>query len=525
MKPEPLPGWSEPADLNGPFAPDAIVVGSGAGGATLAYQLVQNGARVLLIEAGDWLRPKPPVAGEPLGTYIGEYFPDRTATFSVVGGQTKFYGAALYRFRESDFQVVEHEAGTTPGWPIAYAELSPYYDLTERLYHVHGDASQDSTEPPRDKQMPHGPLPHSPMIARLVARLEGAGAQVAPIPRAIRWEAGTGPCQLCPTCDAYLCRVEAKGDADLCAVRPALATGRLKLLTRTQALRLLTDAAGRQITGVEVVRDGERAVLSCDQIIVSTGLDATVSLLRRSRNGAHPEGLGNASGSLGRYLAGHSTGMLFPFVSFGHMPAEHTKTFAINQFYHGSQDWQWPLGVIQMAGQMPIWREAGRLMRMPAYIVGKRALTAFYMTEALPTRETGFRFDGDNLVDKHDAIHNRRTFAHLRAKSTRLFHNAGYPVLARRRPPDLWHQTGGARMGADPATSVVDPNLEVHGISGLHVVDASVLPTAGAVNTGLTIMALAARLGDYLAGKTATDMEQRCNSSTSKPTSQISAMT
>jgi choline dehydrogenase-like flavoprotein len=498
-----LPGQSsEDVDLHTLKPHDVIVIGSGAGGGTLAHRLVNNGARVLLLEAGDWLHPSPPRDGEPLGTYIGDYFPDRSATFSVVGGQTKFYGAALYRYRHSDFQVVEHEAGSTPGWPITYDDLEPYYDDLEALYRVHGDAAQDATEPARTRPMPYRPLPHSPMITKMVARLEQRGAKTAPIPRAIRWEDGTGPCRLCPTCDAYLCRVEAKGDADLVAIRPALATGRLTLLRRTIALRVLTEADGRQVRGVEVERDGERVELACNRVVVSTGLDATVSLLRRSRNGAHPEGLGNAGGALGRYLAGHSTGMIFPVVSVGHMPAEHTKTFAINQYYHGTDDWRYPLGVIQMAGQMPMWREAGRLMKPAAYLLGKRALTAFYMTEALPSRESGFRFDGDRLAEKHDAIHNMSTFRKLRDIATSLFRGAGYPVVARRRPPYLWHQTGGATMGSDPATSVVSPDLEVHGIAGLHVVDASVLPTAAAVNTGLTIMALAARLGDHLAGRT-----------------------
>ena len=481
-------------------APDVIVIGSGAGGATLAHRLAMNGARVLAVEAGDWLRPTPPASGAPLGTYIADALAVRDPV-EAVGGQTKFYGAALYRFRESDFRSVEHESGATPGWPIAYADLAPYYDDAEALYRVHGDAARDSTEPPRTAPLPYAPLPDSATVAPMVARLIAAGAEVSPIPRAIFWQSGSGPCRLCATCDAHLCRIEAKGDADLAALRPALATGLASLQTRTRALRILLDPSGRRVRGVLVETAGQQRELLCDRVVVSAGLAASVALLRASRTGAHPEGLGNQGGALGRYLAGHSTGMVFPFVSWRTLAPEHTKTFAINQYYHGDANGSLPLGVIQMSGQMPIWREASALIRPIARVVAAHALTAFYMTEALPSRETGFRFDGDRLVAKQEALHNMATFRALRRQTVALFRKAGYPVLARRRAPYLWHETGGACMGTDPATSVVDPDLGVHGIAGLHVADASVLPSAGAVNTGLTIMALAARLGDRLAGQ------------------------
>lgn len=479
---------------------DVVVIGSGAGGSTLAYQLAANGARVVLFEAGDWLRPKPPTPGEPVGAYIGDFYPDRSVPIEVVGGQTKFYGAALYRFRVSDFEVVEHDMGVTPGWPIRYDDLSPYYDIVEALYRVHGQPALDPTEPPRNRPLPHPPLPHAPVVSRMVERLQRVGAHPVPIPRSIFWQAGQGSCTLCATCDAHLCRIDAKGDADVAALRPALASGRVKLFTRTRALRVLLEPSGREVKGVEVEHDGVRSEIMCNRVVVCAGLEASVALLRRSRTESHPEGLGNAGGALGRYLAGHSTGMVFPFVSLRKQAEDHTKTFAINQFYHSGRDRQKPLGVIQMSGQMPMWREVSLPIKPVAHIVARHALTAFYMTEALPSRETGFRFDGDLLCDKQEAIHNMPSFRALRRESMRFFRRAGYPVLARRRRPYLWHETGGARMGNDPASWVVDANLEVHGIAGLHVADASVLPSAGAVNTGLTIMALAARLGDHLAG-------------------------
>ena len=508
-------------------SPDFIIVGSGAGGATLAWQLAQHGAQVLVIEAGDWLRPTPPNAGEPGGIYMGDIHPDRAQPVAFVGGQTKFYGAALYRFRESDFGAATYETGEREAWPMAYADLAPHYDAAEALYNVHGEAAADATEPPRAAPLPEAALPHSGIVGAMVARLSAQGCAIAPIPRAIQWRGGKGPCTLCAQCDAHLCRVEAKGDADLMALRPALATGHVTLMTRTKVRRVVLSPNGRLAVGVDVEQDGAIRSIHAGHVIVAGGLEGTLRLLRQSRCAGHPEGIGHNGGALGRYLAGHSTGMVFPFVSAGLLPDEHTKTFAINQFYHGSADWPCPLGVIQMSGQMPMWREAGRLIRPIARFVGAHALTAFYMTEALPSRDSGFRFDGDALAHKIEPTHAMASFRRLRAITVDLFRKAGYPVLARRRAPYLWHETGGARMGTDPATSVVTPELGVHGVNGLSVCDASVLPGAGAVNTGLTIMALALRLGTHLAGDTASSSQRidTCNSSILPQAVLTSAMT
>jgi choline dehydrogenase-like flavoprotein len=221
-------------------------------------------------------------------------------------------------------------------------------------------------------------------------------------------------------------------------------------------------------------------------------------LLRSSRNTPHPEGIGNAGGALGRYLAGHSTGLVFPLMGMNRMKPTHTKSFAINDFYESSPGWAYPTGVIQMSGQIPFWREVSGLTRPIARYIADHALTSFYMTEALPARETGYRFDGDRLSGRVEPIQNLKTFRHLRKLTVGIFRSAGFLTIARRRPPYLWHEVGTARMGTSAADSVVDPDLQVHGVTGLHIVDASVLPTAGAVNTGLTIMALAARLGARL---------------------------
>ena len=491
-------------DGQAPLSPsyDVIIIGSGLGGSSLAWRLSQLGRKVLLVERGDFLKPDRKSEAEPVGKYLYHTVKDRLAPLSYVGGQTKFYGSALYRMRESDFREVEHENGVSPAWPIGYADLEPYYEQAEVLYRVHGSPDGDPSEPPRAGPFPYPPLPHDPFVHKFIQRLERTGTTIAAIPRGIDYRPG-GPCVLCSTCDGFYCQLDAKMDAEIAALRPALATGKLQLTTRTDCLRVLTDSDGGKVTGVVLRRAGQEYTIKAAVVTVCAGLPGSAQLLRRSRNASHPEGLGNASGSLGRYLAGHSVGYLFPFVGWGRTPDIHTKTFGINTFYDSAPDWPYPTGVIQIAGQMPFWGEASRLIRPIAHLVGTHSLLCFYMTEAPPTREAGVVFEGDEIVGKVAPPNNMKTFARLRRLALDAFNRAGYQVLSRQREPYLWHEVGTARSGADPATSVTDPNCQVHGIEGLYVVDASVLPSAGAVNTGLTIIALALKAGDHIAGQPA----------------------
>jgi choline dehydrogenase-like flavoprotein len=478
---------------------DAIVIGTGAGGAALALRLGQLGLQVLVVEQGDFLmRHDSGGAGQASG-YI-DHMLNGDSQVSFVGGRTKFYGAALYRLREIDFLETEHERGLSPAWPITYSDLEPYYEQAERLYRVHGSPEGDPSEPPRAGPYPHPPIAHAPVVARMVRRLERTGTWAAAIPIGIDLRPG-GKCVLCATCDAHHCTLDAKMDAETAALRPALATCNVRLTVRTTCLRVLTDEAGRRATGVLLRRDGAEHFVRAVVVAVCAGVPGSAALLWRSRTEGHPKGLGNAGGSLGRYLAGHSAGLVFPFVGWRAVPPTYTKTFAINQYYERGPEWPYPLGVVQATGQMPFWEKVPVPFRPMAKLIGTRSLMFFYMAEALPTRETGFDFNGTRPVLRSTALHNLATFARLRFLAAGAFRRAGYPTLAPRRKPSLWHEVGTVRFGTDPATSVVDPNCQVHGINGLYVADASVLPSAGAVNTALTIGALALRAGDHIGGR------------------------
>lgn len=477
---------------------DVVVIGSGAGGATIAHRLAEHGARVLVVESGDFLKPQPPLPGEPIGRFMYDVIGGPGGAMNFVGGKTKFYGGALYRMRVSDFAQTDPDGSRA--WPIGYDDLEPYYAQAESLYRVHGAPDGDPSEPPRGSPFPHPPLPHPPLVARMIDRLQRSGTSASAVPRGLDYGPDR-PCVLCSTCDSYLCGLEAKMDAETAALRPALATGNVSLATNTECLRIETAPDGRTVQGV-VLRDADGVrTVTADRVVAAAGILETAKLLRRSRTDLHPQGLGGNGGALGRYLGGHSVGYLFALLGLRPLPPMHSKTFAINAFHDGAPDWPERLGVIQSVGQIPFWETAAGPMKTVARIVGERAMTFFYSAEARQTRESGFIFEGDEVVERVEPTHDTRTFDELHRRSVQVFRRAGYQVLARRRQPYLWHETGTARMGADPATSVVDADCQAHGIQGLYVVDQSVMPTAGCVNTSLTVMALALRAGDHIAGR------------------------
>ena len=489
---------------------DAIIVGSGLGGATLALRLAQAGRRVLVVERGDWFRPKP-------GTQDNDYLYDLLGPadeISYVGGRTKFYGAALYRNRESDFLETQFENGVSPAWPIGYDELEPYYAEGEKLYRVHGSPEGDPSEPRRAAPYPYPPLPHDPAVAKVIAKLGAKGIPSAPIPRGLDQGPG-GACVMCAACDVHVCRRDAKMDAETAALRPAMATGLVDLMTLTECERVLLTPDGSQAEGVLLTRNGQQHRVLAETVVVAAGTPNSALLLRRSRTDQHRQGIGNNMGQLGKRVGAHSTGTLFPLISLGRLGARHTKTFGLNLWYEGAADWPYPLGVAQVAGQVPLWRMAGKLKQPVVKEIAEHSLTVIHMTEATPDEGTGWTFDGDRIGAYTTPRHQAKTYAKLRDLTAQAFQKAGYPVIRAPRPVAFWHETGSAVMGTDETSSVVDATGAVHGVSGLYVADASVLPSAGALNTGLTIIALALRTGDAILGRAlhrAARAEVRANS-------------
>jgi choline dehydrogenase-like flavoprotein len=337
---------------------DLVIIGTGAGGGTLAYALRQSGQRILLVERGDFL-PQEPQNWQPAEVFDRRrYKPDETwygadgrsfhpGVHYFVGGNTKVYGAALPRFRAQDFDAVEHEGGVSPAWPIRYDDLEPYYARAEEIYLVHGATGEDPTEPPRSGMFPFPPVPHEPYIDDLRDRLRKQGLHPFHYPMGIDLRPG-GRCIRCKTCDGFPCQVLAKGESDLCCVRPATESPNITLWTNTLARRLFTDSTGKRVVGVELERAGERLMVNADRFVVACGAVNSALLLMRSTNDKHPNGLANSSGLLGRNYMVHNNTALMAVDPFRRNATVFQKTMAVNDFYFNGPDFAYPMGNIQL---------------------------------------------------------------------------------------------------------------------------------------------------------------------------------
>jgi choline dehydrogenase-like flavoprotein len=343
---------------------DVVIVGTGAGGGTLARHLAPSGKRILLLERGDWL-PREPQNWSTADVFIdnryispdtwydakGEGFQPQIHYF--VGGATKLYGAALYRLRREDFGELRHHDGLSPAWPIGYDEMEPYYTRAEQAYQVHGVRGEDPTEPPASAPYPFPALSHEPRIQRLSDDLAAAGFHPFHAPCGVMLDEANLPfsqCIRCGTCDGFPCLVHAKSDADVLGVRPALEHPNVTLLTDAEAVRLDTNAAGTAVTGVVVDHAGVRDTFAGDLVVVSCGAANSAKLLLASANDKHPDGLANGSDMVGRNYMFHNSQAVLA-LSREPNPTVFQKTLGVNDFYFGTDDFDYPMGNIQMIGK------------------------------------------------------------------------------------------------------------------------------------------------------------------------------
>ncbi|MBM3208110.1 MAG: GMC family oxidoreductase, partial [Chlamydiae bacterium] len=247
---------------------DIIIIGSGAGGGTLFHHLAPTGKKILLLERGEYLpREKENWSSEDVfvkGRYHAkepwidkdgkEFHP---GIHYFVGGNTKVYGAALLRMRERDFTEVKHHDGISPAWPIDYQELEPYYNKAEKLYYVHGERGSDPTEPPSKEPYPYPAIQHEPRIQTLHDNLRSKGYRPFHLPVGVNLDESNrtkSPCIKCSTCDGFPCLLDAKADAQVNCVDPALKYPNATLLTGCYVEKLETSNSGKEITSVVVER-------------------------------------------------------------------------------------------------------------------------------------------------------------------------------------------------------------------------------------------------------------------------------
>ena len=508
---------------------DVIVIGSGAGGGTLVRQLAPSGKRILLLERGGWLRREPQnwlaqdvfVEGRyvsPDTWYYADLTPFAPQVHYYVGGATKLYGAALYRLRAEDFGELHHHNGLSPAWPIAYEDMEPYYTRAEQLYQVHGARGEDPTDPPASAPYPFPAVSHEPRIQQLSDDLAKEGLHPFHAPCGILLDESNPPyskCVRCQNCDGFPCLVHAKSDAEVISVRPALEHPNVTLLTGAEAVRLETNPAGTEVTGVVVNIDGHTETYQGHIVVVSCGAGNSAKLLLASANDTHPHGLANGSDQVGRNYMFHNSQAVLA-LSKEENPTVFQKTLGVNDFYFsGGEDFEFPLGNIQMVGksQAPMFHgeKPGETRFAPNWSLEQVALHAvdFWLsTEDLPSPENRVTLARDgNIVIDYNASNDEareRLFGKLKDMLANLGmhhdHLLPHHAYLKNEIPvaGCAHQAGTCRFGTDPAASVLNPDCRAHELDNLYVVDTSFFPSIGAVNPALTAMANAVRVGDHL---------------------------
>jgi choline dehydrogenase-like flavoprotein len=507
---------------------DVIIIGSGAGGGTLARHLAPSGKKILVLERGGWLPREPQnwSAGDvfvdnryvsPDTWYDADGKPFQPQVHYYVGGATKLYGAALYRMRKEDFGELQHHGGISPAWPISYEQMEPYYCKAEELYQVHGARGEDPTEPPASAPYPFPAVSHEPRIQQLSDDFAAAGLHPFHAPCGVMLNEGNMPysnCVRCSTCDGFPCLVHAKSDAEVLGMRPALEHSNVTLLTDATAVALTTNSAGSAVTEVMVERAGAKETYSAEIVVVSAGAANTAKLLLASANDKHPNGLANGSDQVGRNYMFHDSQAVLA-ISKEPNRTVFQKTLGVNDYYFASEEWEFPMGNIQMVGKSvaDMYRGEQPLMTKlaPTFSlaeVADHAIDFWLSTEDLPLAENRVSLDskGDvtlNYKATNDGARDRlfkqlrSLLGHLGMHEHHLIPRWAY--LENKIPvAGVAHQAGTCRFGSDPASSALNADCRAHEVDNLYVVDTSFFPSIAAVNPALTAMANAVRVGDHL---------------------------
>ena len=514
---------------------DIAIIGTGAGGGTLLHALAGRGKRILVLERGDYVpREKANWSTRAVnleGRYqTREIWRDREGqplhphTNYYVGGNTKFYGAALFRLRREDFGEVKHWGGVSPAWPIGYEDMEPYYTAAERLYHVHGERGEDPTDPPASAPYPHPAVSHEPRLQQLHEDWARLGLRPFHVPLGIMLDERNpraSRCIRCETCDGHPCLVAAKSDAQVVAVDPALADPNVTLLTNAYVAKLETGASGREVTRVVVKRAGATETYSADVVVVSAGAINSAALLLRSASDRHPRGLANGSDLVGRHYMGHVNSVLMA-ISRCPNPTVFQKTLGLNDFYFGSPEWEYPMGHISFVGKLDAdTLRGGAPAIAPGWsleLMARHSMDFWLTSEDLPDPDNRVTLDREGNIVLAYRPNNETAHHRLTAKLEQLMkqqrkcgvhgHECHEGLFSRnlflgQRIPlaGVAHQNGTARFGRDPRESVLDVNCRAHEVDNLYVVDASFFPSSAAVNPALTIMANALRVADHLKGR------------------------
>ena len=488
---------------------DVIVIGAGAAGGALAAELVAAGRQVLLLERGDPLPPaEQNVSGiallrqkrhQPPESWFGpDGDPFQPQTVYAPGGNTKIWGGVLERMREAEFSGLPMQEGPSPDWQLCYGDLAPWYDQAERLFRVHGRAGVDPTEPPRSGPYPHGPRPIAPFLEALGEGLARQGLHPYPLP--LSWA---------DTAD------HPSGDAEVCGLVPALATGRLRLRTGARVRTIAVAPDGRRVEGVEAEIAGQRWLFRAHQVVLAAGAVNSAVILLRSRSEAHPNGLANSSDQVGRNLMKPQLSVILQRASQPN-DGRYGRSWGITDFVCGDRNVSYTLGSIQAGGGVlrdSLFAESPPVLSLVSRVLpdaalewlADRSFTWWALTPVLPDPANRVSLRGERLSidylpncrEAHDRLVYRWLGEIQKVDDDPLTPEVRRTVVYPRGEAPLaviGLACGTCRLGSDPATSVVNLQGRCHGLDNLWIADASVFPGCPTVGPGLTVIANALRV-------------------------------
>ncbi len=508
---------------------DLIIVGTGAGGSTLAYRLASSGKKILILERGSFL-PTEKENWDAKAVFNEERYRTkelwqdpqgkefRPTMHYNVGGNTKIYGAALFRMREKDFEAYQHQDGISPEWPLKYSDFEPYYNEAEELYQVHGKSGDDPTEPSRSHEYLHPPVAHEPRMLEIATALkEQKGLSPHYTPMGVNINESQkflSHCIRCDTCDGFPCLIKAKSDAEVIGILPSLKYNNVTLLTQAKVLKLNTTADGKKISDLLVDVQGKKQHFSADIVALCCGTANSPILLLKSANEQHPNGLANSSDLVGRNFMKHILGSVIA-ISKTLNPTKFQKTLSVTDFYWGEEGYDYPMGQIQTTGKiLPVMLEdIDDYTPLTAEQIAMHSTDWWLTTEDLPNPENRILVDDEQIVLQYQE-NNSQAYDRLEKRWIEILKDIGaiediLPQKIDTAKPKFYihnkmplgavaHQVGTCKFGENPETSVLDLNCRTHDIENLYVVDGSFFCSSAAVNPTLTIVANALRVADHL---------------------------
>ncbi|CAN7346105.1 FAD-dependent oxidoreductase [Rhizobium sp. LjRoot258] len=493
--------------------PDIVIIGSGVGGSTVAAGLAATGAEILILEAGDFIADRPENRDQRAIFQRGHFRPKETwyeadgtgfnpGNYYNVGGNSKFYGAVLSRYRREDFEEMRHAEGISPAWPFPYEALEPWYNRAEQMYQVRGSLGEDPTEPTHSGNYEYPAVPDEPPIADVRARLKAKGLHPFSLPLGVNVEAWLSKAKT--PWDAHPNSRDGKMDAETAALLKALEYPNVRLETNAKATKLEAGPGG-MIERIRYRKKGEDIVVTPKLVILSAGAVQSAALLLRSADTRHPTGLANTSDQVGRNFMNHNSSAVIAVSPTYRNSSIYQKTFGFNDFYLSDGNGGPPLGNVQLLGRISAKVLKGSLPWAPEWLLQNitgHAIDFYAMSEDVPNPESRVRVDGDRIVLQWQRT-NWNAHLALVAKLKSILKSIGFPiVLAKpfdKRTPS--HQCGTVRIGNDPASAPLDPYCRSYDHANLFVVDASFLPTSAAVNPALTVASQALRVADHIAVK------------------------